>query len=115
MSKTLIDKSKGVYLDIHSCGSSIRWAISVKRSTKRKKGKLVEDDLSGSAECSLTDCHRWITWSDYGIPDIQLKKVSAAIETLTEYRELLKKAVKIYRKHKPIRRKRKLKAVQVDL
>jgi len=105
--RKLIDKSKGVYLDIKSCGSSIRWAIHTERTVDRKKGKVVSDRMHSSTECSLTDCSRWITWSDYGTPSTQLKKVTRAIKTLTEYQKLLQKAVLLHLTHKPVKRKRK--------
>lgn len=102
MSKTtLLEASSGVFLDIASCGSSIRWGVEVHESVS-KKG---ERSLSAETQVNLTDCSRAITWSDsiYCHSDegfnTQLKKVDAAIMALREYRIQLRTASKMIELH----------------
>lgn len=101
MTKTsLMEVSDGVFLDIASCGSSVRWGVEVEEHVS----KTGQRSVSANTEVALTDCSRTITWSDSDYGDgalkTQLKKVDAALRTLSVYRSQLRRAHRLIEKHR---------------
>lgn len=58
----LYEKSAGRFLDITSCGSSIRWGVALSGSKSKKTGKY---STRFHFDIGLTDCNRCIEWTAY--------------------------------------------------
>jgi hypothetical protein len=98
MPKTLFERSGGIFLDLMSCGSSIRWGVSVARGRRRGVKKTDKNRYWHRIEAtvSLTDCNRTITWS--GSPATMRKKLNRAIAALKNLRENIDRGDRIFRK-----------------
>lgn len=68
------EKSAGVFLDLASCGSSIRYGVSmgirkwrvnvpVKDGEKRPRKREWKHSLDFDFDLSMTDCSRSVTWT----------------------------------------------------
>ncbi len=96
----LLETSNGVFLDMASCGSSVRWGVEVVRCDGcYKKGESPYHHLNISAQIAMTDCSRSISW-DCDSVETGIKKVSLAIKALGEFRRELLKARKLRKQHK---------------
>lgn len=96
-SETLYEDSQGVFLDLSSCGSSIRWGVVVKKITYKREGEE-KTYYNFSGNVSLTDCHRAISWE--GGHQRMLKKINVAIRSLQALRQSIKQAIKVMPKDK---------------
>ena len=97
MSKTLFDRSGGIFLDLQSCGSSVRWGVSVTRGRRRGVKKTDKNRYWYRIEAtvSLTDCNRAISWS--GSPATMRRKLSRAIAALRNLRKNIDRGDRIFR------------------
>lgn len=72
----LYEKAGGSFLDIASCGSSIRWRCHASHRKPTEKTPCPQPQLQ--FEIDLTDCSRSIEWVGY-TPSVAKKKLRAAI------------------------------------
>lgn len=90
---TIYEKSRGIFLDIASCGSSIRWGVSVSKSKyNKKKPAYIHFSID------MTDCSRSISWDADGSPTLAKKKLRRAIATLTDALRAVEKAHEVLRR-----------------
>lgn len=90
---TIYEKSQGVFLDIKSCGSSVRWGVSVERRSYKTKGsKKRSFHLDFDFSISMTDCSRSITWSADGSSALAKKKIIMAISAFQDALRHVEKA-----------------------
>lgn len=76
----LFKQSGGEFLDVATCGSSVRWDIEVNHEKR--------DSIRVSTDVHLTDCDRRISWGGYGEDGlgVMIKKLNVAIHSLNAAR-----------------------------
>lgn len=103
------EKSAGVFLDLPSCSSSIRWGVSVAVS-KRRAYRTTEDGprrqvppkavTSFDFEIAMTDCTRTIKWDGDCSPRLTKKKLRTAIRAFQQALTAVQAAEKVVRRLK---------------
>lgn len=95
--KTVFERSQGVFLDVSSCGSSVRWGVSVKVTSYRKDKKKYVNLI---AVVESTDCTRAIKWDADESPTLFKKKVFRVINSLKAALRAVEKAEVVMRREK---------------
>jgi len=84
--KEILMGSDVVYIDPVDCGSTVGYRIKISGT----------EQMVAGADVELSDCNRTINWSFYG--KTPLKKIDAAIEALTKFRNSYAVVLKKYAK-----------------
>ncbi len=95
MGKTLMEEFSATFLDPASCGSSVRWSVSLTEDSLYGENKGKIPTASFGIEVGITDCNKSINWSahDYDLAD---KKLYRAIAELRKARVAIATAKKLY-------------------
>lgn len=89
----LLHKYSARHLHPESCGSNIRWTLSLTKTGK--------NNFSFDSEVNLSDCSHSITWSGYGVYGLDAMdiKIANAIAELELLRNQLAEARRVWRRN----------------
>lgn len=95
------EKSAGIFLDKASCGSSIRWGVTVGTSTyRRSKDRKRIRTVDFNFEIALTDCSRTVKWDGDLSPRLARKKLLRAIKEFQRALAAVTTATKVVKRLK---------------